>query len=98
MIATKKWLIYCQKTAVYNMPTFFLLFQVENALEGMVSLAIALEDKDAYPIVDFAWIHWLAANIARFGIKDNESQSAKDFMQGLNSWACRIMCNDTCSD
>ncbi len=70
-----------------NIPTFSLPFKVENAPKGTVSLAIVLEDKDAYPVTGgFAWIHWLAANITRFEIKDNESQEAKDFVQGTNSW------------
>lgn len=69
-----------------NMPTYSLPFKVENAPEGTVSLALVLEDKDAYPVTNgFVWIHWLAANINRFEIKDNESQSAKDFVQGRNS-------------
>lgn len=70
-----------------NIPTYSLPFKVENAPEGTVSLAIVLEDKDAYPVTrGFAWIHWLAANITRFEINDNESQTATDFIQGRNSW------------
>ena len=38
-----------------------------------MSVAIVLEDKDAYPVTGgFAWIHWLAANITRFEIKEND--------------------------
>ena len=70
-----------------NIPTYSLPFKVENAPKGTVSLAIVLEDKDAYPVTGgFAWIHWLAANITRFEIKENESQTATDFVQGKNSW------------
>ncbi|MBR1865269.1 MAG: YbhB/YbcL family Raf kinase inhibitor-like protein [Lachnospiraceae bacterium] len=70
-----------------GIPTYSLPFQVENAPEETVSFAIVLEDKDAYPVTGgFVWIHWLAANITRFEIKDNESQNATDFMQGRNSW------------
>jgi hypothetical protein len=70
-----------------NIPTFSLPFKVENAPKETVSLAIVLEDKDAYQVTGgFAWIHWLAANIIRFEIKDNESQTATDFVQGRNSW------------
>ena len=62
-------------------------FVVEDAPSGTASIAIVLEDKDAYPVTGgFAWIHWLAANITRFEIKDNESQTATDFIQGRNSW------------
>lgn len=70
-----------------NIPTYSLPFKVENAPEETISLAIVLEDKDAYPVTGgFSWIHWLAANITRFDIKENESQTATDFIQGRNSW------------
>ena len=69
-----------------HIPTFSLPFKVENVPEKTVSLAIVLEDKDAYPVTSgFTWIHWLAANITRFEIRDNESQTATDFVQGRNS-------------
>lgn len=70
-----------------GIPTYSLPFAVEDAPQGTVSVAIVLEDKDAYPVTGgFAWIHWLAANITRFEIKENESQTADDFLQGRNSW------------
>lgn len=70
-----------------GMPTYSLPFQIENAPTGTVSYAIVLEDKDAYPVSGgFAWIHWLAADITRTEILDNESQTANDFVQGSNSW------------
>lgn len=70
-----------------GMPTFSLPFRVEDAPENTVSLALVLEDKDAYPVTfGFSWIHWLAADITRFELKENESQTAKDFVQGANSW------------
>lgn len=70
-----------------KIPTYSLPFKVENAPKGTVSIAIVLEDKDAYPVTGgFAWIHWLAANITRFEINENESQTATDFIQGRNSW------------
>lgn len=59
----------------------------ENAPANSVSFALVLEDKDAYPVTGgFTWIHWLAANIKRSELKENESQNAKDFLQGINSW------------
>lgn len=70
-----------------GIPTFSLPFKIENAPQNTVSFALILEDKDAYPVTGgFAWIHWLAANITRNELKDNESQTAKDFVQGCNSW------------
>ena len=70
-----------------NIPTYSLPFEVKEAPMGTVSLALVLEDKDAYPVTGgFAWIHWLAANITRLEVKDNESQTATDFIQGRNSW------------
>ena len=82
--------VYGAKGTEFNpngMPTYSLPFLVEDAPENTVSYAIILEDKDAYPVSGgFTWIHWLAANITRNELKDNESQNAKDFVQGLNSW------------
>lgn len=69
-----------------NIPTYSLPFKVEDTPKETVSLALVLEDKDAYPVAGFPWIHWLAANITRFEILDNESQTATDFIQGQNSW------------
>ena len=70
-----------------HIPAFSLPFKVENASEKTVSLAIVPGDKDAYPVTGgFAWIHWFAANITRFEIRDNASQTATDFVQGRNSW------------
>lgn len=52
-----------------------------------LSYAIVLEDKDAYPVSGgFSWIHWTAANITRMELLENESQTAADFVQGVNSW------------
>ena len=82
--------VYGAKGTEFNpngMPTYSLPFLVEDAPENTVSYAIILEDKDAYPVSGgFTWIHCLASNITRKELKDNESQSAKDFVQGLNSW------------
>lgn len=70
-----------------GMPTYSLPFKIENAPAGTKSFAIMLEDKDAFPVSGgFSWIHWVAANITRTDIKENESQTAADFVQGLNSW------------
>lgn len=81
--------VYGAKGTEFNsngMPTYSLPFLVEDSPENTVSYAIILEDKDAYPVSGgFTWIHWLAANITRNELKDNESQNAKDFVQGLNS-------------
>ena len=70
-----------------GIPTYSLPFEIFDAPEGTKSFAIFLEDKDACPISGgFSWIHWVAANITRTKIEENESQQAKDFVQGLNSW------------
>lgn len=62
-------------------------FKIEEAPEGTVSYAIVLEDKDAFPVSGgFSWIHWTVANIMRTEIMENESITATDFVQGMNSW------------
>lgn len=71
-----------------GMPIYSIPFKIENSPNGTVSYAIVLEDKDAYPVTNgFSWVHWTAANITRDEIKENESQTATDFVQGINSWA-----------
>ena len=70
-----------------GMPTYSLPYRVSDYPKETVSFALVLEDKDAYPVTGgFVWIHWLAANITRDELKENESQSAHDFVQGANSW------------
>lgn len=82
--------VYGAKGTEFNsngVPTYSLPFLVEDAPENTVSYALILEDKDAYPVSGgFTWIHWLAANITRNELLENESQSATDFVQGKNSW------------
>lgn len=75
------------KFNVNGVPTCSIPFKVQDAPEGTATFAIILEDKDAYPVSGgFAWIHWTAANITRPELMDNESQTASDFVQGVNSW------------
>lgn len=70
-----------------GMPIHSIPLRFEDAPEGTESFAVVLEDKDAYPVSGgFAWIHWLAANIKKNELLENESQTAADFVQGINSW------------
>ncbi|NBH14469.1 YbhB/YbcL family Raf kinase inhibitor-like protein [Lachnospiraceae bacterium] len=69
-----------------NVPSYSLPFKIEKIPENTSSFAYILEDKDAYPVVGFTWIHWLGANLQREEVKENESQTATDFIQGTNSW------------
>ena len=86
-IIDKKYGKYGEQFNDNGMPTYSLPLKIENAPEGTTSYALVLEDKDAYPVSGgFSWIHWTAANITRTEIKENESQTANDFVQGVNSW------------
>lgn len=70
-----------------GVPDCSIPFTIEGAPTGTKSFAFVLEDKDAYPVSGgFAWIHWLGANLARGEVAENESRSATDFVQGVNSW------------
>ncbi len=70
-----------------GMPIYSLPFTIANAPSGTKSFAIMLEDKDAFPVSGgFSWVHWTVANLTRPELKENESQDAKDFVQGVNSW------------
>ncbi|MDD3251833.1 MAG: YbhB/YbcL family Raf kinase inhibitor-like protein [Lachnospiraceae bacterium] len=70
-----------------GIPTCSLPLTIAQAPPQTASFALVLEDKDAYPVTGgFVWIHWLAANITRTELAENESQTAHDFVQGCNSW------------
>ena len=66
-----------------NVPSYSLPFKIENAPENTSSFAFVLEDKDAYPVVGFTWIHWLGANLKKSEVKENESQTSSDFIRGI---------------
>ncbi|MPQ44953.1 YbhB/YbcL family Raf kinase inhibitor-like protein [Clostridium tarantellae] len=70
-----------------GMPSYSLPIKIENSPKGTISYAIIIDDKDAIPVCGFTWIHWLVANLKRNELKENESITAKDFIQGTNSWA-----------
>lgn len=70
----------------FGMPLCSLPLKIEDAPENTVSYAIFLEDKDAYPVSGgFSWVHWLACDITKTELLENESQNAS-FKQGANSW------------
>lgn len=70
-----------------GMPTYSIPVKIEDAPDGTKSYALVLDDKDAFPVSGgFVWVHWVAANIQRDELQENESQTAKDFVQGVNSW------------
>lgn len=70
----------------YEMPIVSLPLKIEDAPAHTVSFALVLEDKDAFPVCGFSWIHWTAANIIKTELYEGESQKATDFVQGVNSW------------
>ncbi len=74
------------QTASFGMPNYSIPLRIEEAPANTVSYALILEDKDAVPVCGFSWIHWIAANIRRTEILENESLNAMDFIQGVNSW------------
>ncbi|WP_445491024.1 YbhB/YbcL family Raf kinase inhibitor-like protein [Niallia sp. 03133] len=81
---------YGKRGTAFNengIPSCSIPLKIEKSPINTVSYALVLEDKDAYPVTrGFSWIHWLAANITKNEIQENESQNTNDFLQGLNSW------------
>lgn len=69
-----------------GIPTCSIPVEISEAPEKTVSFALILEDKDAVPVCGFTWIHWIAANITRKVLKENDSLTADDYVQGVNSW------------
>ncbi|MBV7388417.1 YbhB/YbcL family Raf kinase inhibitor-like protein [Pasteurellaceae bacterium TAE3-ERU1] len=78
----------------FGMPTCSLPLEISGAPAGTKSFAIVLEDKDAVPVCGYTWIHWLAANIKREVLEENDSTSATDYVQGTNSWSGKIAGQD----
>lgn len=76
-----------QQFNINGIPNYSIPLKIENAPINTVSYAVILEDKDAYPVTGgFVWVHWLVANLIKDEIKENESITARDFVQGCNSW------------
>lgn len=73
-----------------GMPSYSIPFEIKNAPEKTKSFAVVFEDKDAAEVAGFVWTHWLIADLERASVVENESISAKDFVQGANSWASKI--------
>ncbi|UEA17861.1 YbhB/YbcL family Raf kinase inhibitor-like protein [Pasteurella canis] len=73
-----------------GMPSYSIPFEIKNAPENTKSFAVVFEDKDAVEVAGFVWTHWLIADLSRTSVGENESISAKDFVQGANSWASKI--------
>lgn len=71
----------------YGIPTCSLPLKIENEPENTKSFAIFIEDKDAIPISNgFSWIHWIACNVTKNELEENESRTNNQIIQGLNSW------------
>ena len=70
----------------YGVPSRSIPITIEEAPEGTVTFALVMEDKDAVPVCGFSWIHWIAADITKNVIKENDSVGATDYVQGINSW------------
>ena len=61
-------------------------FTVVDSPDNVVSYALFLEDRDAFPVSGgFSWVHWTACNIKTPGLPENAS-AAGGFVQGLNSF------------
>ncbi len=74
----------------FGMPTLSLPIKIEDAPKNAESFAIIFDDPDSVPVCNYVWVHWLVANLTRTELKENESQTSYDFVQGKNSW------NDNC--
>ena len=70
----------------FGMPTLSLPLKIEDSPKGTASYAIIFDDPDSVPVCGYVWIHWLVANLRKTELKENESQTCFDFVQGKNSW------------
>ena len=70
----------------FGMPTLSLPLKIEDSPKGTASYAIIFDDPDSVPVCGYSWIHWLVANLQKTELKENESETCFDFVQGKNSW------------
>ena len=70
----------------FGVPTRSVPVKIENEPEKTVAYALVLEDKDAVPVCGFTWIHWIAANIKKNILEENDAATAQEYVQGVNSW------------
>lgn len=70
----------------YGIPRRSVPFRIEEPPKGTRSYALILEDRDAAPVCGFSWIHWIAADIEKTVMEENDSIHAEDYVQGINSW------------
>ena len=74
-----------------GMPSRSIDFEIMDAPEGTKTFAFVLDDHDAMPVCGFTWVHWAGANLKRTKVAENESITATDFLQGINSWGAAMM-------
>lgn len=70
----------------FGMPTLSMPLKIEDSPKGTVSYAIIFDDPDSVPVCGYIWNHWLVANLQKTVLKENESETSFDFVQGKNSW------------
>ena len=73
-----------------GMPNYSIPLEISDAPKGTKSFALVLEDKDAVGAAGYVWVHWLVANLHRTSLMENDSISAKDYVQGRNSWSGKL--------
>lgn len=74
----------------FGMPTLSFPINIEDAPKGTKSFAIIFDDPDSVNVCGYIWIHWLVANLKESFLKENDSLTNFNFIQGKNSW------NDNC--
>ena len=70
----------------FGMPTLSIPLKIEESPKGTVSYAIIFDDPDSVPVCEYIWNHWIVANLQKTVLKENESETSFDFVQGKNSW------------
>lgn len=70
----------------FGMPTTSFPLKIEEAPKNTKSYAIIFDDPDSVPVCGYVWIHWLVANLQKTELKEDESITSFDFIQGKNSW------------
>lgn len=68
----------------FGMPIVSPPIDIIDPPNGWRSFAVVMEDKDAFPVCGFSYIHWTAV-ITETSIEEDASRK-QTFVQGVNSW------------
>ena len=87
-VLEEKYSKYAEDKFRYNsMPNLSFPFEITDFPKNTKTFALTFIDHDAYSVVSFSFVHWLACNIFEASITENISARNENITQGRNSFS-----------